>query len=240
MKLHLPVIFLRWALLTAGGCLVDRLLLGSATAGWPTYLWSGLLLVPGSSAIAWWCETRVKQDWQGWCAAQAGGTHARAGPASSNAAAAAAAGAAITAQEYKEYKGRRSSEPRATAPASPSESTSTADPGADLGAATQHLPPAAAATAPSQSTPEPSDAAAAADAVVVEPASSPQHSGAALAGADLRRRLAEAAVARAAACAAPRSCLYGARALHSGNGGLQVLTASIKVCGTGCDETADA
>jgi hypothetical protein len=46
----------RWSLLTGCGCLVDRQLLGSALAGWPSYVWSLLLGVGLTTAAAAWQE----------------------------------------------------------------------------------------------------------------------------------------------------------------------------------------
>jgi hypothetical protein len=51
---------LKWAAMTAGGCLLDLQLLGSAAAGWHTYAWSFCCIVVASSmAVDWdtgWSE----------------------------------------------------------------------------------------------------------------------------------------------------------------------------------------
>jgi hypothetical protein len=65
---QLPAMLLRWSLLTACGCALDRLLLGSALAGWPSYLWALLLLLVGltPATAAWqelWMPGRSKASW---------------------------------------------------------------------------------------------------------------------------------------------------------------------------------
>ena len=61
LRYHLPAMLLKWAAMTAGGCLVDRQLLGSFWAGWPTYVLSLLVTVGASSAGVAWREARARR-----------------------------------------------------------------------------------------------------------------------------------------------------------------------------------
>jgi hypothetical protein len=58
---HIPVVLARWALVTACGCLVDRQLLGSATAGWRKYASSLLLSMVVSTLVVAWLERRMRR-----------------------------------------------------------------------------------------------------------------------------------------------------------------------------------
>lgn len=61
-RLHLPAMLIRWATMTAGGCLIDRQLLGSAAAGWRTYAWSFLCIVGLSSLVVAWLERGMRRS----------------------------------------------------------------------------------------------------------------------------------------------------------------------------------
>lgn len=84
----MPVSVAKWALLTAAGCMVDHQLLGSATAGWPTYAWSLAILVGLSSVVVAWQEGRMRRRFAAAWAAHA--SKAQPPPAPASAAAAAA------------------------------------------------------------------------------------------------------------------------------------------------------
>jgi hypothetical protein len=52
---------LHWLMLTANGAVIDRHLLGSWAAGWPSYLLSLMLLVPGAHALVLLSEGAMRQ-----------------------------------------------------------------------------------------------------------------------------------------------------------------------------------
>lgn len=69
---HMPTMLLKWAAMTAGGCLVDRQLLGSAAAGWRTYAWSFTCIVVASSVAVAWVEGGMRRRFAAAWAAQGG------------------------------------------------------------------------------------------------------------------------------------------------------------------------
>jgi hypothetical protein len=76
LRYHLPAMLLKWATMTAGGCLVDRQLLGSATAGWHTYAWSFLCIVVLSTLVVAWLEGRMRCSFAAaWAATDGAGQH---------------------------------------------------------------------------------------------------------------------------------------------------------------------
>jgi hypothetical protein len=58
---HVPVIFVKWALLTANGCIVDYLQTGNYTSGWMTYLWSLIVVVGFTSVVVAWQEAVLRR-----------------------------------------------------------------------------------------------------------------------------------------------------------------------------------
>lgn len=73
-RYQLPVMMLRWALLTAAGGLMDRQLIGNALAGWPSYLWSLLLIVGTTCMAAAWQELSMRTRFSACWAKQQGGS----------------------------------------------------------------------------------------------------------------------------------------------------------------------
>lgn len=107
LRVHVPVIFVKWALLTANGCIVDYLQTGSYTSGWMSYLWSLIVVVGFTSMVVAWQEVVLRRKLAAKCRA-----------ASTAAAAAGAAAAQSTSKAVSATSEQRTEPAPATSAAS--------------------------------------------------------------------------------------------------------------------------